>query len=1269
MVNSTLLLFRKPILAQLYKRAHQNSTFKRFLLFFGGVLMITSGFAQDGQVKFSEVTYSGTEGNNVTLSLERVGGSNGEIAVDIQTFDGTATLGDDYSGIPSPLTITWADGNTNPKTVTLPISMDDFIEGDETFTMTIASTNPAWVGTNSTATVTITDVPPGNIQFEQADYLVDEDAGTITLTIERVGSSNGEIAVDIQTFDGTATLGDDYSGIPSPLTITWADGNTNPKTVTLPISMDDFIEGDETFTMTIASTNPAWVGTNSTATVTITDVPPGNIQFEQADYLVDEDAGTITLTIERVGSSNGEIAVDIQTFDGTATLGDDYSGIPSPLTITWADGNTNPKTVTLPISMDDFIEGDETFTMTIASTNPAWVGTNSTATVTIIDSDSPGKIQYAQAAYTVAEDGGSITLIIQRVGGSKGAIDVDFQMFEGTATAAVDYTSTAGLVPLHWPDGNITPKHITVLILEDDLPEGDETFTQTLTSDNPDWIGIPSTATVTITANDGGSNSCETSVTANAGADQIVCGNKAITLTATASGSGIWSGGLGTFSDATAQNNTYTPDATEIGTTITLTWTTDDPDGDGPCEALADMVDITFDEKPNAGIDNDTSVFEGTVVHLLSLVSQPGGTFSGPGVSGNTFDTTGLANGNYPITYTVNSGNSCPDDTAIITIKVSGDSVSDSCEVLDIDYCTPGDAPFYNFYWDEMRLAVPGSEFFSQNATHSLSFTEFDDGTALIQGSTQSGNCSANLHIVLKDVKDWTNWSNNGGNFKPQGCNPGALVKENLRYYVIDATKSSITTTGGDCLEEGTYKVHQRPDPNDASTPNLGVHVGPGGALYDTDTAAEGIAGWAWMGPLSDKYRWKIDFNFHIKCNEDPVDGSEEVCDGIDNDLDGHIDEGFDSDNDGVADCYDICDGGDDNTDSDADGTPDYCDHCDDTTDTDGDGIPDCNDTEECDGLDNDGDGEIDEGFDSDSDGVADCYDVCDGGDDNADSDADGKPDHCDDCDDTTDTDGDGIPDCNDTEECDGLDNDGDGEIDEGFDSDSDGVADCYDVCDGGDDNADSDADGKPDHCDDCDDTTDTDGDGIPDCNDTEECDGLDNDGDGEIDEGFDSDSDGVADCYDVCDGGDDNADSDADGKPDHCDDCDDTTDTDGDGIPDCNDTEECDGLDNDGDGEIDEGLNCKTPTNKTPNKTVLRTYHKSYEGSIKLDIDIPYDATLNVQFFDLSGKLVMKKSAGSVTSGNNLLQIEIHDLATKVHIMVIDTGKEVIRKKVYFHK
>ena len=75
--------------------------------------------------------------------------------------------------------------------------------------------------------------------------------------------------------------------------------------------------------------------------------------------------------------------------------------------------------------------------------------------------------------------------------------------------------------------------------------------------------------------------------------------------------------------------------------------------------------------------------------------------------------------------------------------------------------------------------------------------------------------------------------------------------------------------------------------------------------------------------------------------------------------------------------------------------------------DSDNDGTADCVDTEECDGLDNDGDGEIDEDWsDSDGDGVADCPD-------------------------------------DDDEICDGLDNDGDGEIDEGFDNDGDGYSGC----------------------------------------------------------------------------------------------------------------------------------------------------------------------------------------------------------------------------------
>ena len=146
-----------------------------------------------------------------------------------------------------------------------------------------------------------------------------------------------------------------------------------------------------------------------------------------------------------------------------------------------------------------------------------------------------------------------------------------------------------------------------------------------------------------------------------------------------------------------------------------------------------------------------------------------------------------------------------------------------------------------------------------------------------------------------------------------------------------------------------------------------------------------------------------------------PGDASE-ACDGLDNDGDGAVDEGFtDTDGDGTADCVDseTCDG----VDNDGDGAVDEG-----YADTDGDGTADCVESEDCDGLDNDGDGAVDEGY--------------------------------------TDTDSDGIADCVDTEECDELDNDGDGSVDEGFDSNGDGVPDCQEcrkVID-----FDSDPDGNP---------------------------------------------------------------------------------------------------------------------------------------------------------------------------------------------------------------
>ncbi|GAB5472163.1 MAG: hypothetical protein Mars2KO_02620 [Maribacter sp.] len=625
------------------------------------------------------------------------------------------------------------------------------------------------------------------------------------------------------------------------------------------------------------------------------------------------------------------------------------------------------------------------------------------------------------------------------------------------------------------------------------------------------------------------------------------------------------------------------------------------------CPADTATITIHVAEPVDAGADNTISVCEGTVVDLSELVTVPGGTFSatnGGSVNGNEFDTSGLSPGDYSIEYTVDGGDFCPDDTALITVSVAEDIIVQTCEAVDATSCNDGTTRF-NFYWFGSNASPGGSNAFGSNATNNLSFTEFNDGTALIQGTTVLGSCTAALYIKLVGKTDWAGWQLEGGTFKKMGCtNPDPTM---LHYYVIDNTVSTITTTGGDCLEEGTFIVSQKPDPNDPLTPHLGVVMGPGGVLHGVDPTATGIAGWGFMGPENDPKKYDIDFNFELDCED--ATGCEikvEICDGIDNDGDGQIDEGFDSDGDGIADCEDVeeCDGidndgdllVDEGFDSDMDGTADCFDEeiCD-GLDNDGDGEIDeglsCGDIEVCDGVDNDGDGEIDEGFDdTDNDGIADCVDPCDN---RFDSDGDNIPDcedveECDGLDNDgdgmvdegfADTDNDGTADCQDVEECDGVDNDGDGEIDEGFDSDGDGTPDCQDVeeCDG----LDNDGDGTIDEG-----FADTDGDGIADCIDVEECDGKDNDGDGEIDEGFDSDGDGTPDCRDIeeCDG----VDNDGDGEIDEDLDCtevcdgidndgdgeiDEGFDSDGDGTPDCEDTEECDGVDNDGDGEIDEGF------------------------------------------------------------------------------------------------
>jgi len=283
--------------------------------------------------------------------------------------------------------------------------------------------------------------------------------------------------------------------------------------------------------------------------------------------------------------------------------------------------------------------------------------------------------------------------------------------------------------------------------------------------------------------------------------------------------------------------------------------------------------------------------------------------------------------------------------------------------------------------------------------------------------------------------------------------------------------------------------------------------------------------------------------------------------------------QGFsDTDDDGVGNSDDICEGADDAIDADADMVPDGCDNCPQIInpaqlDSDGDGVGDI-----CDQCPTVADPNQDP-TDSDSDNVPDACDLCPGFEDSEDEDGDGVPDGCDVCegfDDTNDDDADGVPD--DCDVCPGFADD--------VDSDSDGRADGCDNCPNTSNanQADSDNDGVGDTCDICPDGDDADLDGDGFSEGCDNCPGIAN-----ADQA-DSDNDGVGDLCDACPGFNDGLDADSDGIPDACDDCPEsgslsTFDLDGDGAVDpcdnCPDWPNADQADTDGDGIGDACEDC----------------------------------------------------------------------------------------------
>ena len=130
-------------------------------------------------------------------------------------------------------------------------------------------------------------------------------------------------------------------------------------------------------------------GSSSEGTVFELALAPaaGTLQFAAASYNTTENAGSITLAVARTGGSAGAVSVSYSETDGTAYAGLDYQVMSG--TLTWADGDSTGKTISIPIN-DRGITNGGTVSFSVGLTNPgggATLGTIPTATVNILEED------------------------------------------------------------------------------------------------------------------------------------------------------------------------------------------------------------------------------------------------------------------------------------------------------------------------------------------------------------------------------------------------------------------------------------------------------------------------------------------------------------------------------------------------------------------------------------------------------------------------------------------------------------------------------------------------------------------------------------------------------------------------------------------------------------------------------------------------------------------------------------------------------------------
>ncbi|MDQ7048824.1 MAG: choice-of-anchor B family protein [Enterobacterales bacterium] len=231
-----------------------------------------------------------------------------------------------------------------------------------------------------------------------------------------------------------------------------------------------------------------------------------------------------------------------------------------------------------------------------------------------------GSLKFSQNNYDVAE-GASVTVSVNRVSGSQGAIQVGWELTKGAADET-DFVAASGI--LSWTDGDTSAKSFDVTTLADNNGEGNEVFfTRLFDPKSGATLNSPSLATITIGASLGNNIP-----SVYAGKDKAATAGESVTLSATATdldgGQLVYqwqqiAGPSVTLQTPSSLQMSFT--ASQVGN-YEFSFTATDPQGN----SASDNILVTIQQAnalPIVDAGADIQVFESDLVRLLATASDP----------------------------------------------------------------------------------------------------------------------------------------------------------------------------------------------------------------------------------------------------------------------------------------------------------------------------------------------------------------------------------------------------------------------------------------------------------------------------------------------------------------------------------------------------------------------------------------------------------------------------------------------------------------------